>query len=53
MFLIIILNQFKIIAKLEREIKDEKLKKTYKGKIKLKIKEKVKEKAPGIFRERL
>ena len=41
MFLIIILNQFKIIAKLEREIKDEKLKKSLKGKIKVKIREKV------------
>ena len=50
--LALILLKFNVVAKMEREIKDNKLNKTLKGKIKVKIRQKVQQKLPGIARER-
>ena len=50
--LALILLKFSAAAKMEREIKDNKLNKTLKGKIKVKIRQKVQQKLPGIARER-
>lgn len=46
-------KQFQIVSNMERDIKDEKMKKTLKGRINLKVRDKVESKAPEIIKKGL